>query len=602
MSLLSVQDLEVYYEENHGTRTVCQMSFEIQKGESVGIVGASGSGKSSGMLALMGLLPKEARVSCRKLLWDGEDVTPPAGTVQTKKREWKEYEKRMCQMRGKRIAMVFQDPSAYLNPLVKVGKQIMETIRIHKKCSRKEAEDRAMELLEMAGIRNPDRRMKQYPFELSGGMRQRIVIAMALACEPELIIADEPTTALDATVQSQILDLLHKIVEETSTAVLLVSHDMGVIASFCSRVLVMEKGKIVEEGTAEQIFYEPKHPYTQMLVNKSREVMEPTGEKVSEEVILKADNLSRTFREMKGFGKVGYFEAVERVSFEIRRGETLGLVGESGCGKTTLARILTGILNPTEGRFQCSGAIQMVFQDPYASLDPHFSIEEILEEPLLIQKKGNIDERKERIEEMLKLISMNPDDRRKMPCEFSGGQRQRIAIARALMLEPELLICDEPLSALDVSIQSQILELLKKIQKERGLSYLFISHDLDIVRQISHRISVMYLGMIVEMGKTDEIYQDPWHPYTKQLLSAILKPDPRKARRRKKILLKEENHRWNEWEKGCPFAGQCSYTMEHCRNQKPKAYRFGNREVRCFLYSEEHIGKRPSDYQMRSQI
>lgn len=600
MDLLNVKNLKVMYKENGINKTVCHMSFQVKRREMVGIVGASGSGKSSGMLALLGLLPAEAIVSCEQIKLGGEDLTPPQEG--NDRRAWHAYEQRMQNIRGRRIAMVFQDPFAYLNPLVKIEKQIVETIRSHKKCSFGQAREYAAELLNMAGIRDPYDRMKLYPFEMSGGMRQRVVIAMALACEPDLIIADEPTTALDATVQRQILDLLQTISKKTGTSVLLVSHDMGVIASICDRVLVMQEGRIVEQGGANQIFYEPEHPYTHMLVEKAKEVMGVAPKKQAKEPVLYANHVSRVFRENKGFKKSGYLEAVYRATFEIRRGETFGLVGESGCGKTTLAKILTGTLEPTEGNMQMDGKIQMVFQDPYASFDPRFSVENILKEPLLLQKRIPKEEFDNQIDEMLFRIGLHPEDRRKKSYEFSGGQRQRIAIARALLMRPDLLVCDEPIASLDVSAQVQILELLKRIQEETDVAYLFISHDLNVVKRISHRMAVMYLGTIVEMGDTQAIYEDPWHPYTKQLLSAVLVPDPRKTRRRKRILLKEDNVAGGESYDGCPFAGQCGYAFERCRKEKPDSYHFSNREVRCFLYSEEHTRNRREGSPMISQI
>lgn len=598
MALLNVKDLQVCYKEEGKETRVCRMSFEMERGEMVGIVGASGSGKSSGMQAILGLLPRTASVSASWIRLEGQDITPPKSNSG---KAWNAYEKRMSLVRGARIAMVFQDPSAYLNPLVKVGRQITETIRCHKKCSGKEARCRAVELLDMAGIHHAERRMDQYPFELSGGMRQRVVIAMALACEPDLIIADEPTTALDVTVQSQILDLLKKISRRTGTAILLVSHDMGVIASVCSRVLVMEKGEIVEQGSAEQIFYEPRHPYTCMLVEKARTVLEKAPQKKTGSTVLKAEELNRVFSERSPMMHGKTQEVLNEVSFEIYRGETFGLVGESGCGKTTLARILTGILEPTSGSVQRDGKVQMVFQDSYASFDPRFTVEQILKEPLFLSREIPRKEYDVRIDNMLELTGLNAGCKKKRAEEFSGGQRQRIAVARALMQEPDLLICDEPLSALDVPMQVQILKMLEQIQEKTGMAYLFISHDLNVVKHISQRMAVMYLGHIVESGETDCIYEDPWHPYTKQLLSAVLRPDPRKMRRRKKLLMWEEKTADSAGE-GCPFAVQCGYALERCKKEKPENYTFGNRQVRCFLYSGEHTEKRQQGYPMISQI
>ncbi len=504
-------------------------------------------------------------------------------------------------------------------------------------------------LLDEVGIQDPGQRMKQYPFELSGGMKQRVAIAIALACNPDLIIADEPTTALDVTVQRQILDLLKKIAEETHTAIVLVSHDLGVIASMCSRVLVMKEGRIVEEGSMEQIFYEPAHPYTKKLSDMARKLYQVPEKKKTGEVILRTQGLGRSFVKNSLFGKSRSLEAVEPLSFEIHKGETFGLVGESGSGKTTLARMLTGIIPPSCGSFSCEGKIQMIFQEASASFDPEFSLERILEEPLVIQKKGSKKEREKRVAEMLGLVQMEKIDVRKTTAALSGGQRQRIAVARALLLNPELLICDESFSSQDILTQSRLLELLEEIQRKTQLSYriavaralllnpellicdesfssqdiltqsrllelleeiqrktqlsyMFISHDLHVVRRISQRMGVMYLGSMVEQGLTAEIYEEPWHPYTKELLRAMLPLDPKKAARQKRLILKETRNRSQDTENGCPYAPRCRYAMECCHKEKPGSYRFGEREVRCFLYSEAHTKKRAKDYHMTSQI
>lgn len=602
MALLTVKDLEVRYPENGRMNTVCRMSLEVNTGETVGIVGASGCGKSSAMLGILGLLPPEAKMSCTEIRLGEENLTPPDTARTDYRKKKKEYEKKMEAVRGKKIAMIFQDPSACLNPLVRVGRQITETIRCHRKCTSAQARERAEELLDMAGFHDPAYRMNQYPFELSGGMKQRVVIAMALACEPDLIIADEPTTALDVTVQRQILDLLVRIRKRTKTAMLIVSHDMGVIASLCGKVIVMQSGEVVETGTAEEIFYHPSHAYTCMLVDKA--VKSGSGYMDSgvnaNTVVLKADNIGRIFKERTGWRKTHRLEALDHITFEIRKGETFGLVGESGCGKTTLARVLTGILQPSTGKVHSEGRVQMIFQNPYSSFDPRYTVEQILEEPLVNEKK-ELSERKKIMEDMLRMTGMEIADLHKRSDEFSGGQRQRIAIARALMTQPDVLICDEPLSALDVSMQSQILELLMRIQKETGVSYLFISHDLNAVRRISSRIGVMYRGMIVEAGNTEEICEDPWHPYTKQLLSAVLFPDPVRMKKRKRFLVREETVKQDEMKEGCPYAPQCGYALERCRKEKPRPRRFGSREISCFLYSEEHTSRRTDD-PMISQI
>lgn len=609
MSLLTVQDLSVqFHDRNEGQEAVSHLSFEVCPGEIVGIVGESGSGKSTGMHAILGLLPNQAEVTCEKILLDGNDITPP--NLRTcSRQEAKAYEQHMEAIRGSQIAMVFQDPLTYLNPTVKIGRQITETIRAHKKCGAKEAKEQAAELLDLVGIRNASLRMKQYPFELSGGMRQRVVIAIALACEPRLLIADEPTTALDVTVQGQILELLKKISREMGTAILFVSHDLGVIASLCRRVLVMQAGKLVEEGTVEDIFYEPKHPYTQKLLSQASKLQKLPESFEAEKPLLKVEHVSKYYTNIGYWKKQDKTEAVLNVSLEIGKGETYGLVGESGCGKSTLARIITGILEPTAGTILYKGEtgrlkypIQMVFQDPYASLNPRMTIQETLEEPLFLNTKDTKEERSRKVEEMLRLVGLTPEDAQKYPRAFSGGQRQRIGIARALILEPELLVCDEPVSALDVSIQEQILSLLEEIQKTRGISYLFISHDLNVVKRISQNMGVMYAGSLVETGGTKDIYKDPWHPYTKALLSAVLVPDPWKARRKKGILHTEEKRVEVPLGRGCPFAPRCGYAMDCCFTGRPKRYRFKGREIACFLYSEEHAGRRSGGMKMTSQI
>ena len=588
MSILEVRNLSVQYHTGQESRQALDgISFSVGEGETVGIVGESGSGKSTAMLAVMGLLGDSAEVS-------SDGITVCARPVQP----------------GRDIAMILQDSLNCLNPAVKIGRQITETVRIHRKCTRREAKERAEELLDMAGIRSPKLRMGQYPFELSGGMRQRVAIAIALACEPRVIIADEPTTALDAAVQVQILHLLKRIVEDTGTSLLVVSHDMGVIAALCSRVYVMKAGRIIEAGSAEEIFYAPVHEYTKKLLRDTKGHKPiPTHPQEAhlrgkpQPPLLRLEHVTKVF---------GTDEGIRDVSMEIRAGEVYALAGESGSGKTTLARLLTGLLAPDDGKIlyrgECldagNGKIQMVFQDAYGSLNPCLTVGQALSEALRAQggKDGLTPaERRRRVEEMLCMAGLSPEDADRYPDEFSGGERQRIGIARALIPEPELLICDEAFSALDASTRKQVLDLLLSIQKEKKIACLFISHDLPLIRQVSSRISVLCQGRLAESGETKDVCSDPWHPYTKMLLNSVLPPDPLKAGKVRPVFA-EEGTQGTDSGKGCPFAASCGYAMKCCFEETPGPYRFGSRETACFLYSEEHTGKRAEGYTMTSQI
>lgn len=609
MNVLEVKNLSVQYPGTEGASEIVKdISFTVEEGGITGIVGQSGSGKSTAMLAVMGLLDGRASVRYGQITVNGKAPAP-----------------------GRNIAMIFQDSLSCLNPSVKIGRQITETVRMRKGCGRKEAAARAEELLETVGIRNPALRMRQYPFELSGGMRQRVVLAIALACEPDLIIADEPTTALDAVVQAQILQLLRRIVRETGTALLLVSHDMGVTAAMCRNVYVMHGGRIIEEGTAEDIFYDPSEEYTRQLLKdakggrlrekEKRNADDPVN---GEEALIRMAHVTKIFDADEG---------IRDVSLEIRKGEILALVGESGSGKTTAARILTGMLRedagqlyyrgqiPQRGRRMDSfgGKVQMVFQDPYASLNPCLTVRQALSEALDaaagLAGRGAVDgradrhplaeqEKAERIRKILALTGLSYDDADRYPHAFSGGQRQRIGIARALITEPEVLVCDEAISSLDATTREQILELIFRVQRKIGFACLFISHDMHVVRRISDRIAVMYGGQIVETGRTKEVCSDPWHPYTKLLLEAVPEPDPVRAKKIKSGPVKEAagTDLTDAAEGCCPFAGRCGYALECCRRERPEQYVFGDRSVSCFLYSDEHSGRRSSAYRMTSQI
>ena len=601
MRALDIKKLSVQYHTEQGVyRALRDMDLYVEEGEITGIVGESGSGKSTAMLAVMGLLKKNAAVQSEKITVCGEAPVP-----------------------GVNVAMVFQDPQSCLNPTVKIGRQITETVRARRHCGRREARERAVELLDMVGISNGKKRMRQYPFELSGGMRQRVVIAIALACEPKLIIADEPTTALDAAVQAQILRLLKRIAEETGTSLLLVSHDLGVTASLCQRVYVMHEGEIVESGRVEDVFYNPQEEYTKQLLSSAKQKRK-NGVTSGDQVILRMEHVTKEYNTRDG---------IRDISLDLRRGEVFALAGESGSGKTTLARVLTGILKEDGGVLYQNGQplgqkrrdrgrnrVQMVFQDPYASLNPCLTAGQALEEALRAadireeeaEKQSSSAHRRDRkaeraarrktICDMLERVGLTEEYMDKYPSELSGGQRQRIGIARALIVRPELLICDEALSSLDAVTQEQILDLLLGIQREQGIACLFISHDMHVIRRISSRMGVMYGGRLVESGKTREICSDPWHPYTKQLLEAVPEADPLRARRIRSLPLGKRTADKAQSGKGCPFAGECGYVMGCCMEQVPEAYRFGERTVSCFLYSAEHSGRRGRDYIMTSQI
>lgn len=605
--VLVVKHLSVQFQHgNQKEEAVQDVSFQVEDGEIVGIVGESGSGKSTVMRSIAGVLSADAKMTCETLWLRG----------------------------GKRsVSMVFQDPFSYLNPTVKIERQMIETILLHSKSEaengqsmkkrrsdeKKAAKHHAKILLEMTGIRNPENIMKRYPFELSGGQQQRIVLAIALACEPTLLIADEPTTALDVTVQRQILERLRRIARETHTSVLLVSHDLGVVAALADRILVMQDGKIVESGTTEEIFREPKVAYTKKLVAtaKSKQKRSRTKEDGSNPQLLSAEHLSFQYKRIHMWKREAV-EAVCDVSFSLRKGECYGVVGESGSGKTTLARILTGIITPSEGKIFYQGEqwkslqegrskaqrqkIQMVFQNCAKALDPKQTIKEALMEPLEIRGDGSREAWEERVLKMLQKVGLDASVCEKYPGELSGGQQQRIGIARALILEPELLVLDEPVSALDVTVQEQILQLLGKLQEEQDLTYFFISHDLNVVRRICDRIGVLYGGNLVESGRAEEVYKEPWHPYTKELMLSTLDPDPKKMRRKRTALQSVGTSDPEERSVGCPYAKRCGYTMECCKHEKPELYQFEDREVACFLYSEQYTGKRSKEYRMASQI
>ncbi|GHF19346.1 ABC transporter ATP-binding protein [Streptomyces spiralis] len=521
MSLVDVKDLTV---EFGSLRAVDGLSFRLERGAALALVGESGSGKSTVASALLGLHRGTGARVGGSVHVAGVDVEAVS-------------DEELRRLRGAKAAMVFQDPLSALDPYYAIGDQIAEVYRVHTRASRRAARARAVEVLDRVGIPDAVRRSRSRPHEFSGGMRQRALIAMALACEPDLLIADEPTTALDVTVQAQILDLLHRLREETGTGLLLVTHDVGVAAESVDEVLVMRHGRVVEHGPVSAVLRSPSHTYTRELLGAVPRVDAPrTGSTATDEVVLEATGLRREF----GRGKRA-FPAVDGVSLTIRRGETLGVVGESGSGKTTLGRMLVGLLEPTAGTIRYEGqphtgvnpAVQMVFQDPVSSLNPRRSVGESIADPL--RARGEKDEARirGRVTELLERVGLEGAHYDRYPHEFSGGQRQRVGIARALAADPRVIVCDEPVSALDVTTQAQVVALLAELQRELGLALVFVAHDLAVVRQVSDRVVVMRKGRVVEEGPADEVYDSPRDPYTKQLLAAVPALDPEVAARRR---------------------------------------------------------------------
>ncbi|WP_369172227.1 dipeptide ABC transporter ATP-binding protein [Streptomyces sp. R28] len=523
-SLVEVTDLTVEFGD---LRAVDRLSFRLERGAALALVGESGSGKSTVASALLGLHRGTGARVGGAIDVAGVDVQEAS-------------EETLRRLRGAKAAMVFQDPLSSLDPYYAIGDQIAEVHRVHTRASRRAARARAVEVLDRVGIPDAVRRSRARPHEFSGGMRQRALIAMALACEPDLLIADEPTTALDVTVQAQILDLLHTLREETRMGLLLVTHDVGVAAESVDEVLVMRHGRAVEHGPVSAVLGSPAQPYTRELLGAVPRVDAARGSsEVPEkpaEVVLEATGLRREF----GRGKRA-FTAVDDVSLTIRRGETLGIVGESGSGKTTLGRMLVGLLEPTAGEVRYDGharvgvnpAVQMVFQDPVSSLNPRRSVGESIADPLRARGERDEGRIRGRVRELLERVGLEAAHYDRYPHEFSGGQRQRGGIARALAADPRVIVCDEPVSALDVTTQAQVVALLGELQRELGLALVFVAHDLAVVRQVSDRVAVMRRGRIVEEGPADEVYDSPQDPYTKQLLAAVPALDPRIATQRR---------------------------------------------------------------------
>jgi len=513
-----------------GTNTLLNnISFDIQKGEIFALVGESGSGKSLTSLAIMRLLPEVISVTSGDITLNGKSLfTLP------------EYE--MQKVRGQSIAMIFQEPMSALNPVMTVGEQVAEVLRIHLGLNKEEVKEKVISLFKEVALKDAEARYHWYPHQLSGGQKQRVMIAMALACEPELLIADEPTTALDVTIQAQILALLKKIREERNLSILFITHDLAVVSEMADRIAVMKAGEIVEEAARDTFFSHPTHPYTKALLKDARVLKEDRDTQASE-TLLEVKNVKVYFPIKKGFFQrtVGYVKAVDDVSFTIGKGKTLALVGESGSGKSTIGKAILSLLGNTKGEITFAGQnlldmnetslkpyrrkIQVVFQDPFSALNPRMTIANIIREGMESLKVGpkSRQEQNVYIQSLLEKVDLDASYMDRYPHEFSGGQRQRIGIARALAVEPELIVCDEPTSALDVSVRAQVLGLLKKLQKESGLSYLFITHDLSIIDLVADEVAVMKEGKIVELGSVKEVMQNPQHDYTKTLLASAPK-------------------------------------------------------------------------------
>jgi peptide/nickel transport system ATP-binding protein len=652
--LLEVEDLHVHFVTGHGVvRAVEGVSYFVRPGEIVALVGESGCGKSVSALSILRLLARPAgRVVRGRVLFDGRDLLSLS-------------EEEMRKVRGRDIGMVFQEPMTSLNPVLTIGLQVMEPLKIHLGMTETAARARAAELMKLVGIPDGERRLDQYPHQLSGGMRQRVMIAIGLSCNPKLLIADEPTTALDVTIQAQILELMKDLSRQLGIAMVIITHNLGIVARYADRVNVMYAAEIVEQGSADDVFSRPRHPYTLGLLRSVPRLDRPRGPRLetieglppslldppsgcrfaarcpyampfckeapvlaeiesghevrclrAEDIASGADGLPadaavsppaaptgdapvllslrglhKEFTLSGGIGSLtggrAVVHAVTDVSFEIKAGETLGLVGESGCGKTTVGRMILRLDDPSSGDITFGGAdlghaggaalkalrtrIQVIFQDPYSSLNPRMTIGQIIAEPLLVYRKAPTRKAaRERVEELLTQSGLYPYMADRYPHQLSGGQRQRVGIARALALEPEFIVCDEPVSALDVSIQGQIINLLEELQQRLGLTYLFIAHDLAVVRHISHKVVVMYLGRVMEMAPRDSLYDAPIHPYTQALLEAAPVPDAALERARPRHVLGGELPSALSPPQGCVFHTRCPHASAECRAEIPQ--------------------------------
>ncbi|PWB60390.1 MAG: glutathione ABC transporter ATP-binding protein [Bradyrhizobiaceae bacterium] len=647
--LLEVVDLHVHFSTSRGiVRAVEGLSLDVKRGEVVAVVGESGSGKSVSALAIMRLLPRHtSRIPHGRILFQGRDLLGLDDEA-------------MREIRGRDISMIFQEPMTSLNPILTIGLQICEPLQIHLAMTAAQARARAVELLQLVGITDPERRLDQYPHQFSGGMRQRVMIAIGLACNPKLIIADEPTTALDVTIQAQILELMKDLSRKLDIALIIITHNLGVVARYADRVVVMYAGQMVEEGDADAVFHRPRHPYSMGLLRSVPRLDRPRGVKLetieglppnaakppegcrfaarcpyrlpvceqppplaatdtgalsrchrhaeiaagriawaasggevqagtgaTSEPILSVRHLTKHFEVRSGLrGVKSVVRAVEDVSFDIHAGETLGLVGESGCGKTTVGRLILRLEDPTSGEIRFRGAdlaeasagemkairrkVQVIFQDPYSSLNPRMTVGQIIAEPLHVYRLVPAGATAaDRVAELLQQVGLRGEMAARYPHQLSGGQRQRVGIARALAMEPSFIVCDEPVSALDVSIQGQIINLLEELQRSHGLAYLFIAHDLAVVRHISTRVVVMYFGRVMEVADRDTLYREPLHPYTRLLLDAAPVPDPTIEKGRAPRLIQGELPSHTAPPPGCVFSTRCPLASRECSETVP---------------------------------
>ncbi|MCH7829995.1 MAG: ABC transporter ATP-binding protein [Proteobacteria bacterium] len=579
MSFLEVNGLTIAY---GGKRVVDDVSFAIDYSESVGLVGESGSGKSQTALALLGLLPEQAEVH-GDIVVDGVSVIGASA-------------KQLSRIRARRIGIVFQDSMQALNPYLKIGKQIRQILLWHDLATGDDADARVIRMFERVGLPDPERQFQVYPHELSGGMRQRVMLAAALIAEPDLLIADEPTTALDVTVQAQILELLEEL--RDNTALLLITHDLGIVAGHCERMLVFESGRLVDAGATTSLFASPGHAHTRALLDAAPRIDSGNAPApVNGRTILCAEAVEVTYRD----GERGQLHAVNGVNLLLREGETLAVVGESGSGKSSLVRAVLGLVPMISGRVVYAGAslegpvqtrpvaqrrdLQLIFQDPVGALNPQMRVQEIVGEPLLVHEPGlTSSARLDRVRAILVKVGLEDSHLRRYPHQLSGGQAQRIAIARALILEPKVLICDEAVAALDGSVREQVLALLRQVQRESGLSIIFISHDLAVVRSISHRVAVMYMGCLVEVADNEQLFSQPRHPYTKALIDAVPVPDPIVAP--KKAALRGEVGSLLHPPSGCVFHPRCDYAKDICKKEQPEAMNVGGSRVACHRAKE----------------